>query len=92
MGLIGLALLFHLTEQKGSRLCQTSRQCGESQPASGAYARSALPASDLSPSQALSLFPAAVATVSGRALTCSFDAYYAAFDWGQGSGASPDFL
>ena len=65
--MIGFALLFHLTEQKGSRLCQTSRQCSRREPASGAYACSALPPLDFRWSQAFSLFPPAVTTVSGSA-------------------------
>lgn len=40
-GLIGLAPLFHLTEQKGSRLCQTASQRGKRELASGAYVGSA---------------------------------------------------
>lgn len=40
-GLIGLAPLFHLTEQKGSRLCQTASQRGKRESASRAYVGSA---------------------------------------------------
>lgn len=36
-GLIGLAPLFHLTEQKGSRLCQTASRSGKRESASRAY-------------------------------------------------------
>lgn len=38
--MIRLAPLFHLTEHKGSRLCQTASQHGKRESASGAYVRS----------------------------------------------------
>lgn len=40
-GQTGLAPLFHLTEQKGSRLCQTASQFGKRESASRAYVGSA---------------------------------------------------
>lgn len=51
-----LAPLFHLTEQKGSRLCQTASQRGKRESASGAYVGSAS-TGRYRRGQALSSFP-----------------------------------
>lgn len=76
-GLIGLAPLFHLTEQKGSRLCQTASQCGKRESASGAYVGSAS-IGLYRYRQALCLFPPATTTVLRECVNMfSFDSHNA---------------